>query len=260
MDISFILLIFFIGFVGSFMSGMLGVGGAIINYPLLLYIPVLLGFAGFNAYQVSGIVAAQVFVATFSGVWAYRKGGYLNKELISIMGLSILIGSLIGGYGSHFFSEDAINLVYGLLAMIAAVMMFIPKTGTEAHQSDHVRFPKILTSIMTFAVGLASGIVGAGGAFLLVPLMLVVLKIPARITIATSLAVTFISSIGTTATKLIIGQVPIMPALIVMAASLIASPIGVFIGKKMNLKVLQGILIFVILITTVKIWLDIFHI
>ncbi|MEC0777543.1 sulfite exporter TauE/SafE family protein, partial [Bacillus licheniformis] len=39
MDISFILLIFFIGFIGSFMSGMLGVGGAIINYPLLLYIP-----------------------------------------------------------------------------------------------------------------------------------------------------------------------------------------------------------------------------
>ncbi|OPF70549.1 sulfite exporter TauE/SafE family protein, partial [Bacillus paralicheniformis] len=118
MDISFILLIFFIGFVGSFMSGMLGVGGAILNYPLLLYIPVLFGFTGFNAHQVSGIVAVQVFVATFSGVWAYRKGGYLNKELISIMGLSILIGSLIGGYGSHFFSEDAINLVYGLLAMI----------------------------------------------------------------------------------------------------------------------------------------------
>jgi len=258
-DISFILLIFFIGFVGSFMSGMLGVGGAIINYPLLLYIPVLLGFEGFNAHQVSGIVAVQVFVATFSGVWAYRKGGYLNKELISIMGLSILIGSLIGGYGSHFFSEDVINMVYGILAIIAAVIMFIPKTGIEDHQNDHIRFPKILTSIMAFVVGIASGIVGAGGAFLLVPLMLVVLKIPTRITIATSLAVTFISSIGTTVTKLVIGQVPIMPALIVMAASLIASPIGVFIGKKANAKVLQGILLFVIMITTVKIWFDILN-
>lgn len=62
MGISFILLIFLIGLVGSFMSGMLGVGGAIINYPLLLYIPVLFGFTGFNAYQVSGIVAVQVFL------------------------------------------------------------------------------------------------------------------------------------------------------------------------------------------------------
>ena len=242
MDISFILLIFFIGFIGSFMSGMLGVGGAIINYPLLLYIPALLGFTGFNAHQVSGIVAVQVFIAAFSGVWAYRKDGYLNKELIFIMGLSILLGSLIGGYGSHFFSEDAINMVYGLLAIIAAIIMLIPKTGTEGNQSDHIRFPKILTSIMTFVVGLASGIVGAGGAFLLVPLMLVIIKIPARITIATSLAV---------------GQVPIMPALVVMAASLIASPLGVFIGKKVNAKVLQGILIFVIFLTTVKIWVDI---
>lgn len=168
------------------------------------------------------------------------------------------MGSIIGGYGSHFFSEDVINLVYGILAIIAAVMMFIPKTGTEGHQSDHVRFLKILTSVITFAVGLASGIVGAGGAFLLVPLMLVVLKIPTRTTIATSLAVTFISSIGTTAAKLIIGHVPIMPALVIIAASLVASPIGVLIGKRVNAKVLQGILIFVILITTVKIWFDIF--
>ena len=62
-------------------------------------------------------------------------------------------------------------MVYGLLAIIAAIIMLIPKTGTEGNQSDHIRFPKILTSIMTFVVGLASGIVGAGGAFLLVPLM-----------------------------------------------------------------------------------------
>ncbi|URV79380.1 sulfite exporter TauE/SafE family protein [Bacillus velezensis] len=259
MGISFILLIFLIGLVGSFMSGMLGVGGAIINYPLLLYIPVLFGFTGFNAHQVSGIVAVQVFFCNIIRCMGYRKGGYLNKELITIMGLSILIGSLMGGYGSHFFSEDIINLVYGILVIIAAVMMFIPKTGTEDNQSDHIRPPKILTSIMTFVIGLASGIVGAGGAFLLFPLMLVVLKIPTKITIATSLAVTFISSIGTTVTKLVIGQVPFMPALVIVAASLIASPIGVLIGKKMNANILQGILIFVILITTVKIWFDILH-
>ncbi|MFT0800034.1 sulfite exporter TauE/SafE family protein [Bacillus swezeyi] len=259
MDISFILLIFLVGSVGSFMSGMLGVGGAIINYPLLLYVPVLLGFAGFNAYQVSGIVAVQVFFATLSGMLAYRKGGYFNQKLITIMGLSILIGSLIGGYGSHFFSEDVINLVYGLLAITAAVMMFIPKRGTEDNQGDNIRFPKILTSIMTFVVGLGSGIVGAGGAFLLVPLMLVVLKIPTRITIATSLAVTLISSIGTTAAKLLIGQVPMIPAFVIVAASLVASPLGVFIGKKVDAKILQGILAFVILITTVKIWFDILN-
>src|SRR5690625_5811312 len=39
----FIIIIFIIGFIGSFISGMLGVGGSIINYPMLLYIPAALG-------------------------------------------------------------------------------------------------------------------------------------------------------------------------------------------------------------------------
>ncbi|HEX6922887.1 MAG TPA: sulfite exporter TauE/SafE family protein, partial [Bacillales bacterium] len=55
MDPYFLLTVFVIGFVGSFLSGMLGIGGAIVNYPMLLYIPVLLGFTGLNVYEVSGV-------------------------------------------------------------------------------------------------------------------------------------------------------------------------------------------------------------
>lgn len=66
MDIAWILTILLIGFLGSFVSGMLGIGGAIINFPMLLYIPPLLGFAAFSAHEVSGISAIQVlFVASF---------------------------------------------------------------------------------------------------------------------------------------------------------------------------------------------------
>lgn len=127
LDIIFIIVIFLIGFIGSYISGMLGIGGSIIKYPMLLYIPPLFGLAAFTAHEVSGISAIQVFFATIGGVWAYRKGGYLNKSLISYMGISILLGSFIGGYGSKLLSESTINLVYGILALIAAVMMFIPK-------------------------------------------------------------------------------------------------------------------------------------
>ncbi|MDC3414732.1 sulfite exporter TauE/SafE family protein [Aquibacillus sp. 3ASR75-11] len=257
MDLTFILTIFVIGLIGSLLSGMLGIGGAIINYPMLLYIPVLLGFVGFNAYEVSGIVAVQVFFATLSGVYAYRKGGHLNKNLILTMGVSILFGSFIGGYGSRFLSEEGINLVYGILAVIAAVMMFIPKKGIDDSGREEVSFSKGLAASLTFIVGLGAGIVGAGGAFLLVPIMLVVLKIPTRMTIATSLAVTFVSSIGATVGKLTTGQVPLVPAIVMVVASLIASPLGAAIGKKVNTKLLQGILAVLILITTIKIWLDI---
>ena len=257
MELTFIVTIFFIGIMGSLLSGMLGIGGAIINYPMLLYVPVMLGFQGFNAYEVSGIVAVQVFFATLSGAFAYRKGGYLNKNLIITMGSSILIGSFIGGYGSKFLAEDAINLVYGILAIIAAIMMFIPKKGTDDLPLERVTFSKSLASILTLVVGLGAGIVGAGGAFLLVPIMLVVMKIPTRMTIATSLAVTFISSIGATVGKISTGQVPFLPALIMVVASLIASPIGASVGKRINTKVLQAILAVLILGTSVKIWLDI---
>jgi uncharacterized protein len=253
----FMIIIFFIGFIGSFISGMLGIGGSIIKYPMLLYIPPLFGFATFSAHEVSGISAIQVFFATIGGVWAFRKGGYLNKSLITNMGINILIGSFIGGYGSKLMSEAGINLVYGILALTAAVMMFIPKKGLDDIPFDQVKFNKWLAAILSLIVGIGSGIVGAAGAFLLVPIMLVVLKIPTRMTIASSMAITFISSIGATVAKMTTGQVDYGPAIIMIVASLIASPLGAVTGKKIKTKILRIILAFMILATAVKIWMDI---
>lgn len=42
-DFTFIIVIFLISFIGSYISGMLGIGGSIIKYPMLLFIPTLLG-------------------------------------------------------------------------------------------------------------------------------------------------------------------------------------------------------------------------
>ncbi|WP_394184693.1 sulfite exporter TauE/SafE family protein [Metabacillus halosaccharovorans] len=257
MEIGFIITIFLIGFIGSYISGMLGIGGSIIKYPMLLYIPPLFGLAAFSAHEVSGISAVQVFFATIGGVWAYRKGGYLNKTLITYMGASILIGSFVGGYGSKLMSEGGINLIYGILALIAAVMMFIPKKGIDDIPLDQVKFNKWLAAILALIVGVGAGIVGAAGAFLLVPIMLVVLKIPTRMTIASSLAITFISSIGATVGKITTGQVDYGPAAIMVIASLIASPLGAIAGKKVNTKILQGILALLIFATAIKIWVDI---
>lgn len=259
MDLSFayIITIFLIGFIGSYISGMVGIGGSIIKYPMLLYIPPLFGLAAFTAHEVSGISAVQVLFATIGGVWAYRKGGYLNKTLIIYMGAAILVGSFIGGFGSKAMSESGINIIYGILALIAAVMMFIPKKGVDDIPLDQVKFNKWLAAVLALIVGIGAGIVGAAGAFLLVPIMLVVLKIPTRMTIASSLAITFISSIGSTIGKVTTGQVDYFPALIMVIASLIASPLGASAGKKMNTKVLQMVLAVLILATAIKIWLDI---
>ena len=257
MDFGFIITIFLIGFIGSYVSGMLGIGGSIIKYPMLLYIPPLFGIAAFSAHEVAGISAVQVFFATIGGVWVYRKGGYLNKSLIIYMGTSILIGSFVGGFGSKLMSENGINFTYGILAATAAIMMFIPKKGIDDIPLDQVKFNKWLASGLSLIVGVGAGIVGAAGAFLLVPIMLVVLKIPTRMTIASSLAITFISSIGATVGKITTGQVDYYPAAIMVVASLIASPLGAIAGKKMDTKILQIILAVLISGTAIKIWLDI---
>jgi len=257
MDITWIITIFLIGFVGSFVSGMIGIGGAIIKYPMLLYIPPLLGFTAFTAHEVSGISAVEVLFASIAGVWAYRKDGYLNKALILYMGGAILAGSLVGSFSSQYLSEAGVNIVYGILALIAAVMMFIPKKQVDDKPMNEVTFNKLLAVVLAFIVGIGSGIVGAAGGFLLVPIMLVVLKIPTRMTIATSLAITLISSVGGTTGKLITGQVEYYPAAIMIVASLIAAPLGAKAGKSLNTKVLQGILATLILVTAVKIWINI---
>lgn len=258
MSFLLIVTIFLIGFIGSYISGMVGIGGSIIKYPMLLYIPPLLGLTAFTSHEVSGLNAVQVFFATIGGVWAYRKGGYLNKELIFYMGSSILIGGLIGSFMSNLLTENSINVVYAMLATIAVVMMFMPKSNDDRIDDfSNVTFNRFLASILSFIVGVAAGIVGAAGAFILVPIMIVVLKIPTRMTIATSLAITFISSIGTTIGKVVTGQVIFLPALIMVIASLIAAPLGVKIGKKMNTKFLQWILALLIMASAIKIWLDI---
>ncbi len=148
------------------------------------------------------------------------------------MGISILIGSFIGGFGFRHMPESGVNLVYRILALIAVIMMFVPKKGIDDIPIQQVKFNKWLAAILAFIVGIGAGIVGAGGAFLLVPIMLVVLKIPTRMTIASSLAITLISSIGATVGKISTGQVQFLPSLIMVIASLISSPLGAAAGKK----------------------------
>lgn len=257
LSIMYIAVIFGLGFIGSFISGMLGVGGSIIKYPMLLYIPPLFGLMAFTSHEVSGISAVQVFFASIAGVWAYRKSGLLNKQLILYMGTSILVGSFIGSYGSGFLSEDAVNIVYGILALIAAIMMFIPRKKVEDLPASEVTFNKPLAAILALVVGVGSGIVGAAGGFLLVPIMLTVLNIPTRMTIATSLAITFISSIGGSVGKVLTGQVEYWPAFIMIIASILAAPLGAKSGQKINTKVLQILLAMMIGVTAIKIWIDI---
>ena len=256
MPMSLLAVLFLIGFFGAFLSGLLGIGGAIINYPMILFLPPLLGVGSFTAHEVSGMIAVQVFVSTLAGMTALRKEKWINYRLVTFMGTSIIVGSFLGSYGGQFLSGHTVNLVYAVLAAVAAVMMFLPRRGLPDLTTEDVPFNRPLAVVSALVVGIASGIVGAGGAFILVPVMLVLLKIPIRMTIASSLAITFISSIGSVGGKMLAAHIPLLPTGVLVIASIIAAPLGTIVSKKTNPRLLQAVLGILIIATTVKIWSD----
>lgn len=259
MDILLMALMVLLGLIGSFFSGLLGIGGAIISYPLLLFVPSALGLAYFTAQEVSSISMFQVLFASLAGVLALRRSkkgsALIHKPLVLYMGASTLVGSLIGAYGSKFMDEGTINIVYGVLAIVAVVLMLIPSRGSEEDFTADISFSKGIAIAAAFAVGIVSGVVGAGGAFILIPIMLTVLKIPTRITIASSLAIVFISALGGVAGKLMAGHILLLPALLTIAGSLLGAPIGSSVSSKIDVKYLRYALVVLISLTAVKVWM-----
>ncbi|MCQ6557764.1 sulfite exporter TauE/SafE family protein [Paenibacillus mendelii] len=265
MDWMLDLVMVLLGFVGSFFSGLLGIGGAIINYPMLLFVPSALNLAEFTGQQVSSISMFQVFFASLAGMLAFQRrkkadpgsGALIHRGLVIYMGSSILVGSLFGGVVSKFLSSAAINVVYGVLAIIAVILMLIPNKGQDLQPQGDMPFNKIIAIVSAFTVGIVSGIVGAGGAFILIPIMLTVLKIPTRTTIASSLAIVFISAVGGIFGKIAAGHIPIMPTMFTVIGSLLGAPLGSRMSARLNVQLLRYALIVLIAATSIKIWFSI---
>ncbi|MBT2282738.1 sulfite exporter TauE/SafE family protein [Paenibacillus polymyxa] len=261
MDFLLFVIMFILGLIGSFFSGLLGIGGAIINYPLLLYVPSLMGLEPFSAHQVSSISMFQVFFASLAGVIAFRRkvrtgksgGAIVHRGLVLYMGSSILVGSLIGGFISGYLDGRVINLIYGILAIIAIVLMLIPGKG-KLETSAPLVFNRWIAAGTAFAVGIVSGIVGAGGAFILIPIMLTILHIPVRTTIASSLAIVFISAIGGVIGKVTGGDIPMEPIIYTVIGSLLGASLGSRVSSVINVSVLRYALIVLIAVTAIKVW------
>lgn len=253
------LLVFIIGLFGSLISGMIGIGGAIIIYPLLLNIPPLFGFSSFSPQEVTSMSSIQVFFTTMVAVVTFRKGKYIHKPLVTTMGTFIIVGSFLGGFGSKFLRDEAIHITYVVLTIIAVVLMLRSNRHSENEKDVTVPFNKKLAGILAFAIGLVSGIVGAGGAFIAVPVMISILRIPTRTAIASSLLITFISSIGSVIGKLMGGDILLIPTLVLIAASIISAPLGAILSKHIHVRILRGILTLLLMISVLQITLSILH-
>jgi uncharacterized protein len=246
-----------LGLVGAFIAGLLGVGGAIVMVPLLLYVPPLLGLDHLDMKAVAGITMVQVLVAAASGVVAHHRMRAVHGELAWVGGLTMAVGSFVGAVLSHSLGERTLLLVFAVMATGALGVMFVPaETAGQPIFAEHVAVARGRTSAVCALVGIAAGLVGAGGAFLLVPLLIAVVGVPIRITIGSSLAITAMSAATGFLGKLITGQIPWGPAAFVALGALPGAQLGALASRRLSGTWLRRVLFAVVLLTAARVWWD----
>jgi uncharacterized membrane protein YfcA len=118
------------------------------------------------------------------------------------------------------------------MATIAAVMMLGLRRPSGSGPDGPVRFDRVAAIVVGATVGLGAGLVGAGGAFFLIPAMLYGLKVPVRVTVGTSLAVVAASSLAGLVGKAVTGQVDWLLAAGLVAGALPGSRLGAYVSQR----------------------------
>lgn len=243
-----------LGFIGGIFSGWLGIGGGILMVPLLLYVPPLLNLNPLDMKEVAGLTMAQGFFAALSGAIVHGRHRFISKRLVLYMGSSILVGSLTGSILSKFVSGRVLLGIFASLALAAAVLMFLPKKENgEGLNSEDVDFNKPLALLIPLFLGFLLGMVGQGGAFILIPVMLYVLRIPTRVTIGSSLGIILFSASAGFLGKLSTGQVPLLFALTLVIGAMAGAQIGGHLSQRTEARTLRLALACIIAFTAVRI-------
>lgn len=247
-----------IGLVGSFLSGLLGVGGSGFIIPMLLFVPRLLGTGQLGIKEAAGLSMALIFVGSLSGALANRKRGTICSQCFKVLAPASAVGALLGGLASGIAPAWLMSGTFATLALLAGLMMFFPKPpgGDEIPEGTEVTFPVLLGTLIALTVGLISGLVGAGGAFILVPLMIYVLKIPTRATVISSLGIVFVSAMTGMVGKVMAGQIPWVMAAITSVGAIPGARLGVLISRRVNATHLRYGLATLTTVLAARLWFD----
>jgi uncharacterized membrane protein YfcA len=248
------------GAVVGFFSGLLGIGGGILMFPLLHYVPQMFGFAPIGVKNITGLTMVQGFFASLSAMLFYRKQGLVNKSLVLTLGISLFASSLAGSLASKAVPDNILLFIFGTLALAASVLMLIPRSyGKDDLTEEHVTFYRPSAIAIGVTVGFLIGLVGQGGAFIIIPLMLYVLKIPLRVALGSTLAIGLFSATAGMTGKIATGQVPFAMATALLAGAIPAAKAGAMVSRNTETRYLRWLLAAIISITALKIWAEIFR-
>ena len=277
--------ILFLSAIVGILSGLFGVGGGFLMTPFLIFLGVPPAYAVAN--EANNILATSVSGSTTH---------YLKNTLDYKMGFMIVIGgaigTLLGIYTFSYFKgigkiDTVISLAYMYILAIIGTLMLVESLGEidnsrknalikkklHVHYWIHglplrMRFPKskLYESIFTpiiigLMVGFIAAIMGIGGAFILVPAMIYIIKMPTKLVPGTSLFVTiFVSIIVTFLHAFNYGSIDLVLVLLLVVGSIIGVQSGQKLGEKINSSGLKALLAILLLAVGIAIAYDTFFV
>jgi len=181
--------------------GLIGGGGSILTIPVLVYL------FGLSPSIATGYSLFIVGCSSLAGAWKnYRKGNIHFKAafyfgITSIITVVLIRKLLIPVLPEHFFmigsfvvTKSLITMLLFAIVMIVASLNMIRKQVVKTDPNDHhIHLTKAL--IRGVEVGILTGLLGAGGGFLIIPILIFSFHLPMKDAIGTSLLIIAMNSL-----------------------------------------------------------------
>lgn len=202
--------------------GLLGGGGAILT------VPILTAVAGLESR--AAIASSLLIVGATSAVGAVRhaRSGRVRWRVGALFGGAGILGALAGGLIGGLLPAALLMLLLAA-TMIAAAIAMLRGRGAATGEPDE-RMPTARILLLGAAVGSLSGLVGAGGGFLIVPALILLAALPTAVAVGTSLMVIAMQTLTGLATQPGLADIPwalVVPFIVIAVA-------GSFLGSALT--------------------------
>jgi uncharacterized membrane protein YfcA len=166
--------------------GMLGGGGAILTLPMLVY--------AVHVEPKTAIATSLVVVGSTSlvGMSVHARQGAVRWRIGVTFSAASMTGAYVGGRLAKYIPSSVLLVTFGIVMLTTATLMLRARPQAENAHAASPSTPKLLA--LGGAVGLLSGLVGAGGGFLIVPALSLIGGLPMRQAIGTSLLIIGVQS------------------------------------------------------------------
>ena len=166
--------------------GLLGSGGSILTVPVLIY---LVGEPEKLAIAESLAIVGGISVV---GALPFALRRQIHWRSVLWFGLPGVAGTYAGATLSQFMSGAVQLLLFALIMLVAAVMMWREREEKEA-RGAHPAWQIVLEGL---TVGIITGLVGVGGGFLIIPALVLLGGLSMQLAVGTSLLIIALKSFG----------------------------------------------------------------